>query len=32
MLVDAPGANHIEERSGEVRQQVLNTTTLSRSL
>ncbi|KAJ1415834.1 hypothetical protein B484DRAFT_352358 [Ochromonadaceae sp. CCMP2298] len=32
MVVNAPGAEHIAERSGEVRQQVLNKNTLSRSL
>ena len=30
MMITAPGANQIQERSGEVRQQVLNT--MSRSI
>lgn len=32
MLVDAPGAEHVAERSGDVRQQVLDDHTLSRSI
>lgn len=32
MMVNAPGADQIAERSGEVRQQVLDQNTLSRSL
>jgi hypothetical protein len=32
MMVNAPGAEQIAERSGEVRQQVLDQNTLSRSL
>lgn len=32
MMVNAPGADQIAERSGEMRQQVLDQSTLSRSL
>lgn len=32
MVVNAPGAQLVEERSGEVRQNVLDAMTLSRSL